>query len=39
MDAIDNLDEFIHTNSANGIKYVQLWGNGSSFDNVILRRI
>jgi exodeoxyribonuclease VIII len=38
MDAIDNLDEFIHTNSANGIKYVQLWGNGSSFDNVILRR-
>lgn len=38
MDAIDKLDEFIHTNSANGIKYVQLWGNGSSFDNVILRR-
>ncbi|SFF14945.1 exodeoxyribonuclease VIII [Phytobacter palmae] len=38
MDAIDNLDEFIHTNSANGIKYVQVWGNGSSFDNVILRR-
>ncbi|MDU4995172.1 MAG: 3'-5' exoribonuclease [Enterobacteriaceae bacterium] len=38
MDAIDNLDEFIHTNSANGIKYVQLWGNGCSFDNVILRR-
>lgn len=38
MDAIDNLDEFIHTNSANGIKCVQLWGNGRSFDNVILRR-
>ncbi|MCK6677636.1 exonuclease [Enterobacter asburiae] len=38
MDAIDNLDEFIHSNSASGIKNVQLWGNGSSFDNVILRR-
>lgn len=38
MDAIDSFDEFVHSNSANGIKSVQLWGNGSSFDNVILRR-
>ncbi|WP_437889315.1 3'-5' exoribonuclease domain-containing protein [Phytobacter sp. V91] len=38
MDAVDKFDEFVHDNSANGIKSVQLWGNGSSFDNVILRR-
>jgi exodeoxyribonuclease VIII len=38
MDAVDKFDEFVHSNSANGIKSVQLWGNGSSFDNVILRR-
>ncbi|MDV2865002.1 exonuclease [Phytobacter ursingii] len=38
MDAIDKFDEFVHDNSTNGIKSVQLWGNGSSFDNVILRR-
>ena len=38
MDAIDSFDEFAHENSTNGIKSVQIWGNGSSFDNVILRR-
>lgn len=38
MEVIDQFDEFIHTHSSNGIKYVQMWGNGSSFDNVILRR-
>ena len=38
VEAIDQFDEFMHTHSSHGIKYVQLWGNGCSFDNVILRR-
>lgn len=34
--ALDDLDVFINQN-ANSPKYLQVWGNGAPFDNVILR--
>ncbi|EKH2864000.1 3'-5' exoribonuclease [Salmonella enterica] len=37
-ETLELLTDFIAENSANGSHTVQLWGNGCSFDNVILRR-
>jgi len=37
-ETLELLADFITENSANGSHTVQLWGNGCSFDNVILRR-
>ena len=37
-ETLELLADFIAENSANGSHTVQLWGNGCSFDNVILRR-
>lgn len=36
-DALLQLNDFIAENAANGPASVQVWGNGASFDNVILR--
>ncbi|WP_270495591.1 exonuclease [Citrobacter gillenii] len=38
LETLDLLADFIAENAANGSHTVQLWGNGCSFDNVILRR-
>lgn len=38
LETLELLADFIAENSANGSHTVQLWGNGCSFDNVILRR-
>lgn len=37
-ESLELLADFIAENAANGSHTVQLWGNGCSFDNVILRR-
>lgn len=37
-ETLELLADFIAENTANGSHTVQLWGNGCSFDNVILRR-
>ncbi|MGV8502274.1 3'-5' exonuclease, partial [Pseudomonas aeruginosa] len=37
-DAILQLNDFIAENAANGPSLMQVWGNGASFDNVILRQ-
>ncbi|MBJ8821765.1 exonuclease [Citrobacter braakii] len=37
-ESLELLANFIAENAANGSHTVQLWGNGCSFDNVILRR-
>lgn len=37
-ETLELLANFIAENAANGSHTVQLWGNGCSFDNVILRR-
>ncbi|MEG2226338.1 MAG: 3'-5' exoribonuclease [Citrobacter sp.] len=37
-ETLELLADFISENAANGSHTVQLWGNGCSFDNVILRR-
>ncbi|MGY9520649.1 3'-5' exoribonuclease domain-containing protein [Citrobacter freundii] len=37
-EALELLADFIAENAANGSHTVQIWGNGCSFDNVILRR-
>ncbi|GDX06677.1 exonuclease [Buttiauxella sp. A111] len=37
-DVLLQLNDFISENSANGRDSVQVWGNGASFDNVILRQ-
>lgn len=37
-ETLELLADFITENAANGSHTVQLWGNGCSFDNVILRR-
>lgn len=37
-ETLELLADFIAENAANGSHTVQLWGNGFSFDNVILRR-
>ncbi|MFQ6314868.1 3'-5' exoribonuclease domain-containing protein [Citrobacter braakii] len=37
-EVLELLADFIAENAANGSHTVQLWGNGCSFDNVILRR-
>ena len=37
-ESLELLADFIAENAANGSHTVQLWGNGRSFDNVILRR-
>ncbi|MBS6074318.1 exonuclease [Citrobacter sp. XT1-2-2] len=37
-ETLELLTDFIAENAANGSHTVQLWGNGCSFDNVILRR-
>ncbi|MDU2845197.1 MAG: 3'-5' exoribonuclease [Citrobacter sp.] len=37
-EVLELLADFIVENAANGSHTVQLWGNGCSFDNVILRR-
>ncbi|QMN54353.1 3'-5' exoribonuclease [Citrobacter freundii] len=37
-ETLELLADFVAKNSANGSHTVQLWGNGCSFDNVILRR-
>lgn len=36
-DALLQLNEFICENAANGPASVQLWGNGATYDNVLLR--
>ncbi|HCJ6320728.1 TPA: 3'-5' exoribonuclease [Citrobacter sedlakii] len=36
-DALHQLNDFIAENTANGPEIMQVWGNGASFDNVILR--
>ncbi|QLR43718.1 3'-5' exoribonuclease [Enterobacter sp. RHBSTW-00994] len=36
-DALLQFNEFIAENAANGSASVQVWGNGASFDNVILK--
>lgn len=36
-DALLQLNEFICENAANGPTSVQLWGNGATYDNVLLR--
>lgn len=38
LKTLELLADFIAENAANGSHTVQLWGNGCSFDNVILRR-
>ncbi|UDR03515.1 3'-5' exoribonuclease [Citrobacter freundii] len=38
LETLELLADFIAENAANGSHAVQLWGNGCSFDNVILRR-
>ncbi|ANZ86715.1 3'-5' exoribonuclease domain-containing protein [Citrobacter freundii] len=38
LETLEFLADFIAENAANGSHTVQLWGNGCSFDNVILRR-
>lgn len=38
LETLELLADFIAENAANGSQTVQLWGNGCSFDNVILRR-
>ncbi|CAB5565417.1 Exodeoxyribonuclease 8 [Citrobacter youngae] len=38
FETLELLADFIAENAANGSHTVQLWGNGCSFDNVILRR-
>lgn len=38
LETLELLADFIAENAANGTHTVQLWGNGCSFDNVILRR-
>ncbi|WP_410679416.1 3'-5' exonuclease [Citrobacter europaeus] len=38
LETLELLTDFIAENAANGSHTVQLWGNGCSFDNVILRR-
>ncbi|MDE8814594.1 3'-5' exoribonuclease [Citrobacter freundii] len=38
LETLELLADFIAENAANGSHTVQLWGNGCSFDNVILRR-
>ncbi|MDM2780277.1 3'-5' exoribonuclease [Citrobacter sp. Cpo142] len=38
LETLELLADFIAENAANGNHTVQLWGNGCSFDNVILRR-
>ncbi|MDV1319374.1 3'-5' exonuclease [Citrobacter freundii] len=38
LETLELLAGFIAENAANGSHTVQLWGNGCSFDNVILRR-
>lgn len=37
-ETLELLADFIAENAANGSHTVQMWGNGCSFDNVILRR-
>lgn len=37
-ETLELLADFIAENAANGSHTVQLWGNGCSFDNVIIRR-
>lgn len=37
-DALFQLTDFIAENAANGPSLMQVWGNGASFDNVILRQ-
>ena len=37
-ESLELLADFIAENAANGSHTVQMWGNGCSFDNVILRR-
>ena len=36
-DALLQLNDFISENAANGPASIQVWGNGATFDNVILR--
>ncbi len=38
LETLELLSDFIAENAANGSHTVQLWGNGCSFDNIILRR-
>ena len=38
LETLELLADFIAENAANGSHTVQIWGNGCSFDNVILRR-
>ena len=38
LETLELLADFIAKNAANGSHTVQIWGNGCSFDNVILRR-
>ncbi|MGG5157511.1 exonuclease [Citrobacter portucalensis] len=38
LETLELLADFIAENAANGSHTVQVWGNGCSFDNVILRR-
>ena len=38
LETLELLADFIAENAANGSHTVQMWGNGCSFDNVILRR-
>lgn len=38
LETLELLADFIAENAANGSHTVQLWGNGCSFNNVILRR-
>lgn len=38
LETLELLADFIAENAANGSHTVQLWGDGCSFDNVILRR-
>lgn len=35
-DALLQLNEFIAESAANGTEYVQVWGNGATYDNVLL---
>ncbi|WP_244970391.1 exonuclease [Kosakonia radicincitans] len=38
LESLELLADFIAENSANGSDTVQIWGNGATYDNVILRR-
>lgn len=38
LETLELLADFIAENAANGSHTIQMWGNGCSFDNVILRR-